>query len=86
MDSALWSFRTAFKVTTGYTPFKLLYGIEAVVPMEFLVPSLRIAVENKLSPENSLNDRLDQLLALEQDRLYRQHTHLKLSSRGGKLG
>ena len=49
LDSALWSFRTAFKVTTGMTPFKLVYGLEAVVPMEFLVPSLRVAADSKLS-------------------------------------
>jgi hypothetical protein len=28
---------------TTQTPFKLVYGLEAVVPMEYLVPSLRIA-------------------------------------------
>ncbi|MCO5605726.1 hypothetical protein L7F22_059910 [Adiantum nelumboides] len=43
LDLALWSFRTAFKVTTGMTPFKLVYGLEAVVPMEFVVPSLRVS-------------------------------------------
>ena len=49
LDSALWAFRTAFKVATGMTPFKLVYGLEAVVPMEFLVPSLRIAVRAVIS-------------------------------------
>ena len=44
LDSALWSFWTAFKVATGMTPFKLVYGIEAVVPMEYVIPSLRLAV------------------------------------------
>lgn len=45
LDSALWAFRTAFKVSIGFTPFKLVYGLEAVVPMEYLVPSLRIAAD-----------------------------------------
>ena len=69
LDSALWAFRTAFKVSTSSTPFKLVYGLEAVVPMEYLVPSLRVAAENRLSPEDSVNHRLDQLLGLEEDRL-----------------
>jgi len=38
----LWAYRTMCKKVTGHTPFKLVYGQEAVVPMEFLVPSLRI--------------------------------------------
>ena len=67
LDFALWAFRNAFKGFTGFTPFKLVYGLEAVVPMEFLVPSLRIAAENKLSLENLVNHRLDQLLELEED-------------------
>ena len=69
LDSALWAFRTTIKVSTGFTPFKLVYGLEAVVPMEFLVPSLRIAAENKLSPADLVNHRFDQLLELEEDRL-----------------
>ena len=54
LDSALYLFRTTFKVTTGMTPFRLVYGLEAVVPMEFLVPSLRIALDQKLPIQESL--------------------------------
>lgn len=70
LDSALWAFRTAYKVTTGFTPFKLVYGLEAVVPMEFLVPSLRVAVAHKLSEDDSLQYRMEKLLELEQDRIH----------------
>jgi hypothetical protein len=31
------------KTLTGNTPFKLVYGQEEVVPLEFLVPSLGVA-------------------------------------------
>ncbi|MCO5594436.1 hypothetical protein L7F22_048466 [Adiantum nelumboides] len=41
LDLALWAFRTTFKVATGTTPFRLVFGIEAVVPMEYVIPSLR---------------------------------------------
>ncbi|MCO5615055.1 hypothetical protein L7F22_069343 [Adiantum nelumboides] len=74
LDSALWAFRTAFKVTTRMTPFKSVYGLEAVVPMEFLVPSLRVAVQQKLSPEESVNYRKEQLLKLEEDRIQSMYT------------
>ena len=33
LDSALWASKTSYKVTTGMTPFKMTYGLEAVVPM-----------------------------------------------------
>ena len=39
LPSALWAYRTSYKVTTGYIPFQLMYGQEAVVPTEFMVPS-----------------------------------------------
>ena len=65
MDFALWAFKIAFKVTTGFAPFKLVYGLEVVVPMDFLVSNLRIAMANKFSPEESINSRVDQLLNLK---------------------
>ena len=40
LDLALWSFRMSYKVATRMTPFELVYGIEAVVPMEYVIPSL----------------------------------------------
>ena len=57
LDSALWAFRTAYKVATGLTPFRLVYGLEAIFPMEYIIPSLRIAIQHRLSPEDSVIHR-----------------------------
>jgi hypothetical protein len=49
------------------TPFKLVYGLEAVVPMEYLVPSLRIAAFTNMDNTSVVKERLAQLVELEED-------------------
>ena len=69
LDSFLWSFRTSYKVSTSMKTFRLVVcGLEAIVPMEYVVPSLRIAAQEQLSHEDSLPRRLDQFQQLEEDR------------------
>lgn len=65
---ALWAYRVAYKVTTKFTPFQLVYGQEAILPIEYEIPSLRIAIENRLDEDNSLKVRLAQLEALDEKR------------------
>jgi hypothetical protein len=43
--SALWAYQTSVKSTTGFTPFRLVYGVEAILPIECEIPSLKIAIE-----------------------------------------
>jgi hypothetical protein len=49
-------------------PFKLVYGLEAVVPMEYLVLSLRIAAFTGMDDTDVVQDRLMQLMEIEEDR------------------
>jgi transposase InsO family protein len=39
VPTVLWTYRTTCKMLIMQTTFKLVYGLEAVVPMEYLVPS-----------------------------------------------
>ena len=53
---------------TGHTPFRFVYGQEAVMPMEYIVPSLRISAFTGMDDLAMLNERLAKILELEEDR------------------
>jgi hypothetical protein len=38
----LWAYRSSTKTVTGFTPFSLVYGTDAIAPTELLVPSPKI--------------------------------------------
>jgi hypothetical protein len=42
LADTLWAYRGSTKITTGFTPFSLVYGTDAISPTELLVPSPRI--------------------------------------------
>lgn len=43
LPSVLWAYRIAYKTAIGSIPFELVYGLNAVLPIEFLMPTLRVA-------------------------------------------
>jgi transposase InsO family protein len=43
--STLWAYQTSVKSATGFTPFRLVYGMEAILQIECEIPSLKLAVE-----------------------------------------
>ena len=43
--SALWAYRTSVNNATGFTPLQLVYGLEATLPIECEIPSLKLVVE-----------------------------------------
>jgi transposase InsO family protein len=58
VPTILWAYRTTCKKLTMQTPFKLVYGLEVVVPMEYLVPSLRIAAFTSVDDPGAVQERL----------------------------
>ncbi|KAK8703732.1 hypothetical protein V6N13_047378 [Hibiscus sabdariffa] len=66
---ALLAYRTSVRTSTGATPYSLVYGTEAVLPIEVEIPSLRILLEVKLDEAEWVQARYDQLNLIEEKRL-----------------
>jgi len=43
---ALWTYRTSERTATGATPYSLMFGDEAVIPLKIEIPYLRIALKD----------------------------------------
>ncbi|RVW78332.1 Transposon Tf2-2 polyprotein [Vitis vinifera] len=66
---ALWAYRTSFCTSTGATPYSLVYGMEAVLPIVTEMGSLRVALEQQISETEWAQARFDQLNLLDERRL-----------------
>jgi hypothetical protein len=65
--SMLWAYRTAVKTTISFTPFHLVHGVEATLPIECEIPTLRTTIE--LLPDTApMEKRLLNLDSLDEDR------------------
>ena len=49
--SALWAYRTSVRNAIGFTPFQLVYGLEAILQIQCEIPSLKFAIS--LLPDTS---------------------------------
>ena len=69
LSFVLYGYQNSVCTSTGATPFLLVYGMEAVLPFEVEVPSLRILVESRLKESEWAQARFDQLNLIEGKRL-----------------
>ena len=69
LSDALWAYRTSKKGATGVTPYMLVYGHDAVLPMEITVRSARLAFQNDLTPADYSQAMLMELEDLDDLRL-----------------
>ena len=66
---SLWAYRTTTRTATGMTPYSLVYGGEAVLPLEVQIASLRVAIPEKLTDDQAAKMHLKELDGLEEKRL-----------------
>ena len=68
LNVALWAYRTSFRTNLGFTPFHLVYGQEAILPIEVELASFRVQTINHLKSKEKLKERILQLELLQLDR------------------
>ncbi|MCO5604491.1 hypothetical protein L7F22_058658 [Adiantum nelumboides] len=68
LQTTLCAYRTAYKVTTRMTPFRMVYGTEEVVPLEFVVPNLRMSEQYNMDFNTALKARVKELQRLDEIR------------------
>ncbi|XP_075111216.1 uncharacterized protein LOC142181694 [Nicotiana tabacum] len=61
-----------FRTTTQATPYSLVYGVEAVLPLEQQIPSLRISIQEGFTSEENAQFCLAELEAPDEKRLEAQ--------------
>ena len=66
LPEALWAYKIAWKSTTGFTPFELLYGKIAIMPIEFEHKTLRIALELDITLPTTQQDHILHLNDLDE--------------------
>jgi hypothetical protein len=88
---SLWEDCTATKVSTGCTPFQLVYGQEAILPTELELSSLWLMLQIEELNSSNVPQRINALLALEEKRRFsldnikrRQQTVKKYFSKRAK--
>ena len=69
VPSALWAYRTSVKTSTGFTPFCLVYGKEALLPLEVEIPAVKMLEKMMGQPQNAFTERLLHLQKVQLDRM-----------------
>ena len=77
LPTVLWSLRTTPNKPTGFTPFFLVYGVEAVIPTDIEFDSPRVTMYTEEEAEEARQDGVDLLedgwlLALSRSIIYQQ--------------
>ena len=77
LPAILWSLRTTPNKSTGFTPFFLVYGAEAVIPTDIEFDSPRVTMYTEEEAEEARQDGVDlleegRLLALSRSSIYQQ--------------
>ena len=68
---ALHAYRTGVQTSTGATPYSLVYGMEAVLPIEVEIPFLRVLREVELEEAEWVQERYQRRMMRAYDKKIR---------------
>src|ERR1043165_3796138 len=66
---AVWGYRTSIRTPTGATPYSLVYGMDAVMPIELEIQSARVIQESQVNETNWVRKYHSHLLGMDERRL-----------------
>ena len=69
LNSGLWAYRTSYKTSIKCSPFRMAFNLEAVMPIEFQVLTLRIQATERLDELQLEQIRKEGLLMLEESQI-----------------
>jgi hypothetical protein len=84
LSYALHAYRTIVRTSTNATPYSLVYGMEAVMPLEVEIPSLRILKDAELDESEWARLRFEQPNLIDERRLVAICHHQLYQSRIAK--
>ena len=65
LNSTLWAYRVIFKIALGTTPVNIVFSLDAIFPLEFLIPTLRVGKELEWD-DHEFSQRLEELEKLDE--------------------
>ncbi|KAL1318352.1 hypothetical protein AAHE18_15G200100 [Arachis hypogaea] len=69
ISQVLWAYRNSPRGSTGTTPYKLVYGHDAVLPIDINLQSIRVARQDEMPVVDYWNSLYDELNELDDERL-----------------
>ncbi|MCO5596919.1 hypothetical protein L7F22_050990 [Adiantum nelumboides] len=77
LDGAIWAYRTTYRDATQFTPFHLVYGQEALQPIELNISTIKLTGRQEQNNDEAWIDRLLSLVELEWKREAAYHCYEK---------
>ncbi|XP_015970792.1 uncharacterized protein LOC107494250 [Arachis duranensis] len=69
LSQVLWVYRNSPRGSIGTSPYKLVYGHDAVLPLEINLNTLRVLKQNDLPVDDYWNAMYDELNELDSERI-----------------
>ena len=81
LQNVPWAYRTTTRVPTGETPFRLTFGIEAIIPVEVGLTSYSVKTYEDQKNQQELNNNLDLIDEVREKAKKRMAKHKEAKAR-----